>query len=429
MSKLDANEPPDYREKVLNGVLELLKQSSELTLTTTRGDVSESVRLGWIERDGEPLYVFPDGERHERRIQRAVSTERDRVFWTNLTVACGSPGKATRADADQSGTLAKRFAGLPAARQDVDAFYQYYQPTQIGQPNVVMLGAWSTLSPGYYESTIPLDNPTPTELFAALAKLHDWVEENRDNPQYCSHQINFCFSGHGVVSGTGAGPSLQLADCALGAAELAAKLFENLPAGLPAPVRLDLYLDCCHSGAIAQAIVNNLKYLQRAAHGTGEPPIEIGQIYCACLDDEESYEFPELSHGVFSFAFLNECSRRRPEGAATANLGLRDVGWYTNGRQHPLLLDFTEKGGMRCKFPSQYYVSFPPRPDLEPGERAQPDTDALQLLRDPVGEALRVARLYRARCRAAETALYEDTQLRSEFSRDELRTNKRFPFL
>ena len=428
MSKLDANDSPGYREAVLSGLRKLLKESPGITLVTQEKE-PRRIKIDTIERDGEPLYVFPDGDRHERRIQRALSTKRDRVFWTNLTVACGSPGKAERTAADESGNLAKRFASLPAARQDVDAFYEYYQPMRIGEPIVLMPGRWSALSPGYYASTIPLDNPSTNELFASFVELRKWVLANRDNPEYLSYQINFCFSGHGVVSTSGAGPGIQLADRAASAAEVAVNLYPSVPDDVPAPVRLDLYLDCCHSAAFAQALTNNLQYLQRAKGKSEEPSIEIGQIYCACLDDEEAFEFPELQHGVFSFAFLNECSRKRPEGSISANLGLRDVGWYTGGKQHPLLLDFTSGEGMMLKFPSQYYLSYPPRPDLEPADRSRPDFDTVQMNFDPVGEALRIARVFRSRCLAAEIAVYQDSRLRKDFSRDELLTNKRFPFL
>jgi hypothetical protein len=424
--RMSDDEPGNYRARALESIRELFRQSSHLELVTQDG---ESVELESIERDDEPLVVFPDGERHERRIQRVISTERDRVFWTSVTIACGSPDKADRSNVDDHGNFEKRFGSLPAARNDIDAFREYYQPTQIGWPHMRMFEGYSQLCAGYYEQTIRLDNPTASEVFAALAQLRHWIQGMQTHAHYKSHQINFCFSGHGVVSGArGGGAAILLADRAVGSAELAAHLLEQ-PPGISLPVRLDLYLDCCHSGAIAQALVSNLRYAQQERTRGSETVVEPGQVYCACLDDEVCYEFPELSHGVFTFAFLNECSRRRPEGSAERNLGLRDVGWYTGGRQHPVLLDFAATNGLYYKFPSMYYLTHPPRADLRVGDNARPEIDPFLGAVDPVGEVLRAARVYRARCLTVERAICDDSTLRKDFDRAEVRANDRFPFL
>jgi hypothetical protein len=424
-----ANDSSNYRTQVLESLRLLLRQSSGLTLVTSRGAKTETVDIESIERDGEPLIVFPDGDRHERRIQRFLSTERDRVFWTTLAIACGSPGKARDSRTDSLGMSAKRFGSLPAARNDLVAFREYYQPTQVGMPNVLMREGYSPLCAGYYEQTIQLNNPSAAEVFEALAELQLWAEDARTHPHYASHQVNFCFSGHGVVSDSPGGPAILLADRPVSGAELAANLLEHQPGGVAPPVRLDLFLDCCHSGAIAQVLLSNLRYQQQERDRETETIVEPGQVYCACLDDEECFEFAELPHGLFTFAFLNECSRRRPDGSAAQNLGLRDVGWYTGGQQHPVMFDFTSGDGVRLKFPSMYYLTHPPRDDLRVADTARPNQDGFLSAVDPIGEGLRAARVYRARCLAVEHALCDDSTLRKDFSRAEIKANERFPFL
>jgi hypothetical protein len=46
-----------------------------------------------------------------------------------------------------------------------------------------------------------------------------------------------------------------------------------------------------------------------------------------------------------------------------------------------------------------------------------------------VGEVLRAARVYRARCLTVERAICDDSTLRKDFHRAEVRANDRFPFL
>jgi caspase domain-containing protein len=386
-----------------------------------------TVKIQPLERDGEHLWLFPDGDRHERRIQRAIITEQDRIFWATIAVACGAPLKARGRAA--TSTVAKRYGTQKKARHDLDAFYEYYRPTAIGSPYTVFPGgAVPVKSPGFFEFTARLDNPTVDELNEAISRVATWVDANQGDPEYRSFQVNFCFSGHGDVSSVGT-PSIVLADQVLSANDLASMLYRCIPdyEEVPAPSRLDLYLDCCRATGIAHSIIGTAKDIQDARDCSRHSCFELGQVYCACLDDEESFELSTVSHSLFTYAFLNECSRKLPEGAASLNLGLRDVGWFTRGQQHPWLLDCTAVGGPMVKFPSAYYLTHPPASqtpqDLLAGTTI--DYNAADLL----GEWLRVARVQRAACVTIEQELTANPALHKEFSRQEIVSNEKFPFL
>jgi hypothetical protein len=284
-----------------------------------------AIPLKMIERDGEMLFVFPDGRRHERRIQRATPGGADRLFWVTLTIACGAPG--SRGSAQRDSALAKRFGHLTKARNDLDAYHQYYRPMLLGSPYII--GATSGLGKcaGYFDHAIALDNPDRAAVLRAVAELRDWLTVNQHDAEYRSFQFNFAFSGHGDLGPAGT-PALVLADGLLGADELATLLISVRPAAEvnPAPCRLDLFLDCCRAGAIAETIGRRLATEKAAGNTPSHSSLGVGQVYCACLGDEEAFEMPGLTHSVFTFAFLNECSRRRPRGAIGTNVALSWVG-------------------------------------------------------------------------------------------------------
>jgi hypothetical protein len=55
------------------------------------------------------------------------------------------------------------------------------------------------------------------------------------------------------------------------------------------------------------------------------------------------------------------------------------------------------------------------------------DTDRQRA--DPIGELLRVARAQRTACLSVERELTAHPDMRKEFSREEILTSRRFPFL
>jgi hypothetical protein len=378
--------------------------------------------LEQLNRDGEILFVLPDGTRHERRVQRALLSKQDRLFWVTLAIACGSAGQGS----SRSDTLARKYGRLRLARNDLEALYEYYRPMQIGDPHTVPIVPGLGKSPGYFDRAISLDNPTYKEVEFGVSKLREWLDDNQEDPEYTSFQFNLFFSGHGDV-GKNDCASIVLADTTLSAREFASYLLGVIPANetKPAVSRLDLYLDCCHSARLAAELGDALVDLQdfdRPDRST----ITIGQVYCACMSDEESYELDEVGHGIFTFAFLNECSRRQPEGANAYNIALRDVGWRTRGLQHPILIDFTTKGSPSVKFPSLYHVS-------EPAKNAAwhrfwtlaGQSDSNNWVRSYVEQS----QILRDACADAEKDLWRGNTSSVPFSRNEIFTNQLFPFL
>ncbi len=85
-------------------------------------DRAARLPLTRIERDGELLFVLPDGDRHERRVQHAVPAGADRLFWVTIAIACGAPSVKKGAGA---ATVAKQYGTLKKARNDLDALYEY----------------------------------------------------------------------------------------------------------------------------------------------------------------------------------------------------------------------------------------------------------------------------------------------------------------
>jgi len=396
-----------------------------MSIALSKGDTkSETVKT--LKRDGDVLLVLGDSDQHERRIQRVALSTRDRLFWVTIAIACGRPGAVSGLSRKRAGNLAKEYGTLAKARNDLDAFYEYYRPMRLGNPFIVGPGGIGK-SPGYFDCAANLDNPNVKQLENSILGLRKWLAINQEDPEYRGFQLNFCFSGHGDVNG---GASIVLADAKLSANELASMLLAIIPEAehSQASHRLDLFLDCCHSGAIARTIVRDLWAVKEERYEMGQSLLEVGQVYCACLDDENAFEFNQLRQSVFTFAFLNECSRRRPHGAKATNLGLRDIGWYTNSEQHPLLVDFTEPEHVTTKFPPSYYLTHSPRPS---GSRP-PEFPAMDLDRfasDPIGELLMVARAQRAECFGLEKNLKRRRSLRIPYSRDEILTNEKFPFL
>ena len=86
---------------------------------------TQTMPITVLTRDSEPLFVLPDGDRHERRIQRAIPSGSDRLFWATITVACGSPGRIRGKRTKPVASLAKRYGHLAKARNDLNAYYQY----------------------------------------------------------------------------------------------------------------------------------------------------------------------------------------------------------------------------------------------------------------------------------------------------------------
>jgi hypothetical protein len=382
-----------------------------------------------IERDGELLWFFEDSDRYERRLQRPWVNGSENLFWVTITIACGTPGYVPGKHLSDLKVLAKQFGNLVKARNDLDALFAYYKPKVIGDPFIVGATPGLGKSSGFFECPIHLNNPTIKQLQNAIHKIKEWIYINQDDPEYSSFQFNFIFSGHGDLDESGCG-SIVLADKKLSADKLTRLLLSCIPEMelSPGRCRLDLYLDCCHSAAIAHSIYENLVRAQEKTDITQRSTLDLGQIYCACLDDEESYEIENLQHSIFTFAFLNECSCKQPEGAAMFNIGLRDIGWYTQGLQHPMLIDFTNPVGISFKFPSLYNLTHSSYSEIREWASGKMQNLSLDVL-DPIGGYLKYVQEIKWKCANLERDLWNRPEERTPFSRDEILTNHRFPFL
>ncbi len=186
----------------------------------------------------------------------------------------------------------------------------------LGSPAIVGAVPGLAKSPGFFATTVRLDNPTVDALRQSILRLRAWLDANQHDPEFTSFQLNFALSGHDAA-GAADGGALMLADSEMEAADLAALLLTATPEEevSPSGCRLGLFLDCCHSGAVSRGLTLALAAQQVAGNGRPRSRLVPGQICCACLDDEEAFELDLVRHTVLTFAFLNECSRRRPEGA------------------------------------------------------------------------------------------------------------------
>jgi hypothetical protein len=365
-------------------------------------------------------------------MQRAFKDGPDRIFWATIAIACG--GEASSLDSLGKGSVVqgKRYGTLLKARNDLDAFYEYYRPMRLrlseadfsvpGHPGAVF-------SPGYFDITVHLNNPTTRKLQNSIRRIREWVAVNQEDPEFVSLQVNLCFSGHGDVSPDKEKGFIVLADGAFDASDLVRYVHKCLPEDYAhdQACRLDLFLDCCHSGAVARSIYKGLRDIE-------EERFALGQVYCACLDDEEAFETEHLSHSLFTFAFLNECSRRQPKEAANTNLGLRDLGWYTKTRsrargQHPLLFDFSRGDKSHFNFPSAYHLSHPPGGDPNRVKATLSGLDMNAYYENPIGAILELARRWRDECGEIEELIRTKPSIRTQYSREEILRDPRFPFV
>jgi hypothetical protein len=375
----------------------------------------------------DATFVLPDGQSHESRTSTIIPGPNDKVFWVNLIVACDGPQMESALPEAQ--LVLRDFAKLENARNDVDAFYSYYRPMRLGDPRAALSHGVGK-SPGFFDKTVRLDNPTRQDLSDAVGEIRHWIRVNQRDEEYQSVQLNFMFAGHGYLDKALDTSGVVIADGALPATDLAELVADSLAGseiGDSVP-RIDLFLDCCHSGGIVRALARTLLERQREG-GFGH---RIGRVYCSCLDDESSFELPQLHHGVFAFAYLNEYSRLRPAGAERLNIALRDIGWVTKKGQHPFLLDFVTKDGKSgLKFPSAKYIDKTVVGNVfgdaevkavqslvEDGTASVADDGVAEVL--PIDLALEVCRHVRAYCDEIETDIFNDRSKRSKFLREEL---------
>ncbi len=376
---------------------------------------------------------YPDGPRHESRVASIILNDYDRVFWANLLVACDGPGSTGNRNLTDGTLVSRHFGTLENATRDLVAFRSYYTPMRLGDPHVIFEHKVGRTA-GYFDVTKMLKNPTVKEIENAIDEIRQWVSVNSHDPEFRSIQINFMFAGHGYNDDGKSG--IVISDGCLSSQNIATLLLKAIPEweDRSSPSRLDLFLDCCHSGAIARDVSAEVATQQDSnpSQFENKSRLGFGRFYCACLDDENSFEYPALKHGLFSFAFLNEFSRKTPDNVANENIALRDVGWYSEMRQHPFLVDFlrpnTDSGlSFNLMFPSAKLLNtrrFRKRAaalmneavaELVSEHKAKSSSEFIE----PLDIFLRTGHRYRSACIAREKEICQDPSSREIFTRGE----------
>ena len=319
-----------------------------------------------------------DSDRHMPKSIKLALNDYDRVFWVNILIACegNEPSDAIE------GTRSRTNSVLTNAINDLEAFFEFYTPPMIGDPSMVDHHK-IIRSPGYFQHTERLFNPTKTDLENAIERAKDWVNLNQSDPEFKSVQINVCFAGHGGFDQNG-DAVVELRDFNLSAINLANRVFSILPSKdvCDNRHRVDLFFDCCHAGAYAFEFLKAAKKINqrsvfedKAHHFDDGAPIVgigVGRIFCSSMADEESLEDDLYGHGLFTYAFLNEFSAQNVVQDGMPNLGLKDVGWFSNGVQHPFFISFLkgvnpDQDDFLIKFPSLKYVT-----KYQPNEMTKP---------------------------------------------------------
>lgn len=311
---------------------------------------------------------LPPTDRHMPKSYKVALNDYDRVYWINFLVACEGQTEFSTDEVFRP----RSKAILANAINDLEAFVEFYSPPMIGDP--LNVNEYKLLrSAGFFQHTERLFNPTDVELLEAVERTKEWVKINQADPEFKSVQINFCFAGHGHIDESGR-CGVEFRNGFMKIEELAKSIFSVLPniQACDNRHRFDLFLDCCYAGAIglefllASKRFNAEKLLHNAAEtiddGVPLGGIGIGRMFCASMHDEKSMEYKKLPHGLFTFSFLNEFSAKPLSLEGIPNIGLRDVGWITKGRQHPFFISFLKGAHPQnedfiIKFPSLRYVS------------------------------------------------------------------------
>lgn len=290
---------------------------------------------------------FEDDDRHSPRSVGIVSGEYERLFWVTFLIGCEGEGFLENV----SKVRTRDSARLENALNDLDSFYEFYQPPMFG--DIWTVGNHLKLkSPGFFNKVYRLENPSKEDFKRAVNEAYEWVRANVLDPEFGSLQINFFFSGHGYYENfTDCG--IVLKDGSLPAETISSMLYRLIPPHeiCASPHRLDLFLDCCHAGGIAFKVSDEVLESSgaRVSSGKAEPQedcsktaignLSIGRMFCSSMHDEVSFESDDIGMGYFTSAFLAEFSSKEPSGRYK-KMFLKDVGWMTNGQQHPFFISF-----------------------------------------------------------------------------------------
>ncbi len=135
------------------------------------------------------------------------------------------------------------------------------------------------------DNTQVLENPSVTQFWTTVATIKRRLEAEWNSAAAWGAEFAFFFSGHGTRRG-----EIVLRDGDVGITELVASLADAPPTAASARLKLGFALDCCYSGA---ALITTVMHLPSR--------VSLRDALASSLHDEESYEYDELGHGLFTY--------------------------------------------------------------------------------------------------------------------------------
>lgn len=163
-------------------------------------------------------------------------------------------------------------------------------------------------------STQVLENPSISQFWTALERMRMRLSEEWSGDLTWGAEFNFFFSGHGTQRG-----DIVLRDGVVAISEVVTSLGDSAPSMASTRLKLGLALDSCYAGA---AITDALLRLPRA--------VSLRDGLASSLHDEESYEYEELGHGLFTYVM-----KHLPDSLGEHSDRLLDIvtrhGWSIEG--------------------------------------------------------------------------------------------------
>ena len=347
------NEPTSERNKPM--LLRKLRDA-KYALLNQRPVVKTGAGAWNAETESLEFPVVESNRHHPRAVRLCTSNNDETAFWVNFVMACSAGAKKT--PKKQDGARSKEYGTLPNAVHNLTALRAFYEPMRVGDPSIIIPGsAWR--SAGYFAHTMLLSDPDRDAIDLAFDSTCHWLNVNAADPEFDSFQINLFFCGHGGAGNAEGEPAARdnsyivLADGEMPITAYVDKLLDRfVETKVQASFcRINLFLDCCFSSAIARDFIVTLR--RRQSERKQElliGNIFCGSIHCSSLGDEKSFDHSKLDYSCFVSAYLRENSAA---AIASQHPTMSAVSDWTDHRQHPVLLR-NENGGMRLRFPTLY---------------------------------------------------------------------------
>ena len=286
---------------------------------------------------------------HPKEIRLCGFDDESTAFWVNLVIGCNGIGDYPPGLAKGEG-VSKALGTLQNALRDLDSMRDFYQPTRVGELELVFERSYMR-SAGCFAHTIFLADPDRARLATGLASLAHWLSVNGGDPEFYTFQINIFFSGHGDRGVSSGDSQMILSDGPLHTFELVDNLIDAL---VKAQVfadggRIRLFIDSCHSAAIVRDFFVRLRDTQMLTGGLGVRNVACTDLLASSLFDEKSFDEEGLGNSRFTAAYLRENSARAVKRRYP---GFWELPARSGGEQHPLLLRIEDDGGILIRFPA-----------------------------------------------------------------------------